>query len=237
MLPIQREIRRQGSPERARLSMRYFKTGPGEYGEGDRFIGLTVPQMREIAKKHMDLDLDDLGKLIASSIHEERLAALVILVKQYSRARDPKIQKKIFDFYLKHRRWINNWDLVDSSAPTIVGGYCRSTGETKTIFALAKSKRHWDRRVAMLATAAFIREGELALTWKLATQFLNDDEDLMHKATGWMLREAGKKNPAELRQFIAKYGKRMPRTMLRYSIEKFSPPERARILKQTKAYQ
>lgn len=234
MLQAQKHLRKLGSPRKAQNSLRFFKTGPGQYGEGDQFIGVTVPELRGVAKLHAALGMKDIAVLLRSPIHEDRLLALLVLVNQYSKTKELRDRKRIFDFFLKNRSGINNWDLVDSSAASIVGAYSIEVGDPTTIRKLAKSKRHWDRRIAMVATFAFIRQRELALVWELATLFLDDREDLMHKATGWMLREAGKRDATALREFISKNGPRMPRTMLRYAIEKFSVTERAKILTATK---
>jgi 3-methyladenine DNA glycosylase AlkD len=230
MLQAQRDLRKLSSPRKAQNSLRFFKTGPGQYGEGDQFIGVTVPELRGVAKLHFALGMKDIATLLRSPIHEDRLLALVVLVNQYSKTTELRERRRLFEFYLKNRSGIDNWDLVDSSAASIVGAYSLETGDPTMIRKLAKSKRHWDRRIAMVATFAYIRNRELSLVWELATLFLGDREDLMHKATGWMMREAGKRDAAALRKFISSKGSRMPRTMLRYAIEKFSARERALIL-------
>jgi 3-methyladenine DNA glycosylase AlkD len=235
MLPAQKHLRKFASKSRAKAMLPFYKTGVGQYGEGDKFLGISVPTVRAVAKNYRDLSLEQLRVILESPLHEERLMALVIVNFQYAKARgNQKLKQKIFNFYLKNRRAINNWDLVDVSAPLIPGDFFLITGNTKRLWTLAKSKRHWDRRIAMLSTFAFIRKGELDLVWKMAKLFLNDKEDLMHKATGWMLREAGKRDVKALRTFISLHGTRMPRTMLRYSIEKLSPQERSKILQSTK---
>lgn len=211
--------------------MRFFKTGPGQYGEGDRFIGVTVPEQRAVAKKFKDLDLIDLQKLLRSDIHEFRLTALIILVDQYKKA-DTSLQKKINAFYLKNTKYINNWDLVDSSAPGIVGAYVYEYPDAlPVLYTFAHSRLLWERRIAMLATFAFIKAGELDIVFEIAELLRNDTEDLMHKAVGWMLREAGKRDENRLRSFLDAHAAYMPRTMLRYAIERFDPAQRAKYLK------
>jgi len=227
---IQKILRKLGSPKKALGSARFFKTGPGQYGEGDIFIGVTSPEAWRVAREFPDCSAADLRRLLASPVHEDRMVALMILCEQYARTESAREHKNILRLYLASRRGVNNWDLVDSSAHRIIGDYCLQNGDAKLMRKLARSKRHWDRRMAMVATLAFIRAEKLDLTFEFARLFLDESEDLMHKATGWMLREAGKRDLARLRRFIAQNGRRMPRTMLRYSIEKLSPAERKKIL-------
>jgi 3-methyladenine DNA glycosylase AlkD len=231
---VQTALRKFASPKKARNSTRFFKTGPGQYGEGDIFIGATTPELNAVAKKFFDSSPATLIQLLASPIHEDRSVALQILVQQYTKAKTDDARAAFVKFYLANKAGINNWDLVDTSAYKILGDYCLRTGDTKPISKLATSLRHWDRRIAMVASLAFIRAEKLEVVYILAKGFLGDHEDLMHKATGWMLREAGKRDLARLRKFISTHGKKMPRTMLRYSIEKMSAAERKKILQQTK---
>ena len=224
-------MRSQENKKRAEGMMAFFKTGEGQYGHGDIFLGCwTTPQMQEFAKIHSNLSLKDLQELIKSPYHEERALALEILEIQYKKNKD----KKHIDFYLKNKHHINNWDLVDMSAYNIIGDFALLKGKKKMLLDLAKSSHHWDRRIAIVASLAFIRAKELDLTYTLAKKFLKDKEDLMHKATGWMLREAGKRDLAKLLSFIKTYGSKMPRTMLRYAIEKLPESQRKEILNSTK---
>lgn len=207
---------------------RFFKTGPGEYAEGDVFIGVVVPQIRKIAANYQDLEFSEISKLTKSDIHEIRLCGLVILTNQYKKSRNLKDKKHIFDFYMKEIKAgnVNNWDLVDVTAPTI-GEYLLHVEDPISLLKkLAKSKSLWERRASMIFTFAFLRAGELGPTYELAQFHLNDNHDLMHKAVGWMLREMGKRDPALLRDFLEQHCLDMPRTALRYSIEKL--PERER---------
>jgi len=221
---VRKALRRLGSPARARASAWYFKTGKGEYGEGDVFIGLTAAELREVARKYRDLPLHEIEILLKNKVHECRSAALVILVRAYGRG-DRAGRDRIFRFYLSHTRWINNWDLVDLSAGDIVGEHLLGGGRER-LMRLARSKWLWERRIAIIATSAFIARGQFADTLRIARVLLHDEHDLIHKAVGWMLREVGKRSlPAE-EKFLAKHAPRMPRTMLRYAIEKFPPRKR-----------
>ncbi len=228
------ELRKFATQSRAEVQQRFFKTGPGEYGHGDIFIGVTVPDTRAVCKKFSNIELSEIEKILKSEIHEDRLLGLLFVVQKYQKARAQSEKLKILNFYLKNKDRINNWDLVDVTVHKIVGEFALEFDQQKIIQKLSKSKRHWDKRMAVISTYAFIRKGKVNLTYSLAEKFLNETEDLMHKATGWMLREAGKKNPNRLRDFLKKHGKKMPRTMLRYSIEKFSEAERKKILTETK---
>jgi 3-methyladenine DNA glycosylase AlkD len=220
---LHKEIKMLADPDRAKSSSWFFKTGEGQYGYGDVFIGLTVPQQRIIAKKYKELPLSDIEQLLTSKIHEERLIALFILVTQFGKAKDEK-KKEIYNFYLSHTKWVNNWDLVDSSADKIVGEYLRD--KPKGILTkLAVSESIWERRIAIIATYQFIKCGDCAETFLIAKLLLKDKHDLIHKAVGWMLREAGKRCSQEKEEdFLKLHYKTMPRTMLRYAIERF-PPE------------
>mgnify|MGYP000300387538 FL=1 len=226
------ELKAMGNPSRAHHSQGYFKTGPGEYGEGDVFLGLTVPAVRKIAGKHQDLDLSEIAKLMDSHLHESRLCGLVILTNQYKKLKSDKEKKSTFNFYMKQLKLgnINNWDLVDVSAPTI-GEYLMTQDDAFTpLKKLSKSNSLWERRVSIIFTFAFIRKGEVALTFDIAELLLDDDHDLIHKAVGWMLREAGKRDVMLLRSFLHVNSHVMPRTMLRYAIEKLPEKERKKWL-------
>jgi 3-methyladenine DNA glycosylase AlkD len=212
-------------PERALGSARFFKTGKGQYGEGDRFLGITVPAQRVVARAHRGLPPAEIEALLASPIHEERLTALLILVDTYARG-ELATKQECFDLYLRNLAWVNNWDLVDSSAHLIVGDWLASR-DRRILRELARSTTLWERRVAMVATLAFIREGESDDAFAIATLLLGDTEDLMHKAVGWMLREVGKHSSEEaLRGFLKEHAAEMPRTALRYAIERFPAEER-----------
>ncbi len=226
---IKKEIHAKASSQRAEVSARFFKTKPGEYGAGDIFIGLTVPDCRLIAKKYIHLTFTEIEKLLTSKIHEERLIALLILVSQYqSSNKDDKT--KIFKFYLSHTKCINNWDLVDISADKIIGDYLYNK-PLSTLKKLAKSKNLWEKRIAIIATFNFIKQGQAEPTYSLVTILIKDQHDLIHKACGWMLREAGKRvSLVDLKIFLNKYLDIMPRTMLRYAIEHFPEIERKRFL-------
>jgi len=226
---IKKVIDGSGTLERAKASKWFFKTGPGEYGEGDEFIGITVPVMRKIAKEFKDLPLSDLKKLLNSKIHEYKFTSLVILVSQYRKGDDKK-KKQIANFYIANKKWVNNWDLVDSSALYILGDYLLSK-DKDILYKLAKSKNLWDRRIAVLSTFRFIEENKFSDSFKIAEILLNDDHDLIHKAVGWMLREIGKRSIKVEIKFLEKHYKKMPRTMLRYSIEKFPEKKRQYFLK------
>ena len=221
-----KKLKASSSRTRAKNLSRFFKTGPGEYGEGDVFLGVTVPQIRAIVKDHREIDLGEVRVLLASKFHEVRMAGALCLVLKTRKA-DLKMRKKIFDLYLKNRNRINNWDLVDLSAPAIVGEYLLAAPREKIVLKkLSQDKNMWSRRMAILATFALIRIGRFDESLWLAKKYLSDQEDLMHKATGWMLREVGKRDKKILERFLKEYASTMPRTMLRYAIEKFSPAER-----------
>lgn len=222
---LKKELRASADPERARNLAWFFKTGKGQYGYGDRFIGLTVPTVRRIAHRYVHLPLTDVATLLASPIHEHRFAALEILVAQYEREKS----KAIFDFYLKHTKFVNNWDLVDTSAPYIVGEHLLKRPR-KVLYRLAKSKNLWERRIAIVSTFSFIKAGEIDDTFAIAKLLLDDDHDLIHKAVGWALREAGKQSKPELLRFLKANYAKLPRTTLRYAIERFPAAERKRLL-------
>ena len=213
----------------AETSRWFFKTGPGEYGEGDQFIGIRVPVLRKVAKRFADLPLPDTGLLLQSPIHEERLLALLILILKYSKGND-EAKRQIYDLYLDEVRCVNNWDLVDTSAPQIVGDFLLERSR-RPLYRLAKSKVLWERRIAIVATYAFIEADEFSETLKIAGMLLADKEDLIHKAVGWMLREVGKRDLQAEEDFLKVCYNSMPRTMLRYAIEKFPETKRKRYLK------
>lgn len=214
-------------PAKAAFFPKFFKTGKGEYGEGDVFMGVAVPQMREVAKQCRELPLKEINVLLKNKIHEVRMVGLFILVSQYQRAKDPKTQKALVRFYLDHLHAVNNWDLVDSTAPHILGHSLVDQKDRKILYRFAKKNHLWTQRIAMVATQELIRHGQHTDTIKLAEHFLSHTHDLMHKAVGWMLREMGKKDQKSLDQFLKRFASRMPRTMLRYAIEKY-PEERRR---------
>jgi 3-methyladenine DNA glycosylase AlkD len=229
---VTKAIQSLASPTQASHLQRFFKTTKGEYGYGDIFLGVTVPQIRKIANQYKDLTLPQIDKLMASKFHEIRFCGLLILMLQFKSSSESIVHKKIFDFYLKQVKAerVNNWDLVDVSAP-IIGQYLIGLGSSnQLLLKMARSKSLWQRRVAIVFTFAFIREGIPQPTVVVAQELLYDDQDLIHKATGWMLREMGKRNPIELRRYLEKNVSMMPRTMLRYAIEKFSETERKKWL-------
>jgi len=225
---LRREIKRLADPKKAKDLQWFFKTGPGEYGEGDVFVGIKVPELRRLSKKH-DLSVSETRRLLKSKIHEERLLALLILVRIYSRS-TAVAKKRIYDVYLQSTRYINNWDLVDGSAHFIVGDYLM-TRSRRPLYRLAKSPALWERRIAILSTYHFIKHSDYDDTLKIARVLLDDEEDLIHKAVGWMLREVGNRDRPTEERFLKEHYKRMPRTMLRYAIEKFPEIRRQRYLK------
>ena len=229
-------LKSESSARHASEQQRFYKTAPGEYGEGDVFLGISVPKTRKIAGEYRNLTFDEIEKLAKSDFHEVRLCALVILCNQYKKSKESKEKKAIFDFYmvqvLKGR--VNNWDLVDVSAPTIGQYLVESNNSMPILRKLSKSKDFWERRIAMIFTFAFLRAGELEPTYEIAERLLKDEHDLIHKAVGWMLREMGKRDPSLLRAFLTDHSKAMPRTMLRYSIEKLPERERKMWLVQSK---
>jgi 3-methyladenine DNA glycosylase AlkD len=218
-----------GTEERAKVSQRFFKTGPGGYGEGDIFIGVTVPALRQLAREYQEITLTEVIRLLRSMIHEERLLALLILCRAYGRG-DRHTRKRIYELYLANIRYVNNWDLVDASAEHIVGAFLMDKGK-RPLSVLARSKDLWERRVAVMATFHFIKRNTFAETFKIARILLSDTEDLIHKAVGWMLREVGKRNLGAAELFLKKYYTTMPRTMLRYAIERFPEAKRRRYLR------
>ena len=227
---LRRDLRKLANPVKARILRRFFKTGPGEYAEGDQFLGVVVPKQRLLVRQYRGAPLAEVKKLLHSKIHEERAIALLILVWQYPRT-DRRGQKAIFDLYLRSTRYINNWDLVDCSAEHIIGPYLahRSRALLKK---LARSKSLWERRIAILSTFHTIRRNHFSDTLRIARILLHDEHDLIHKAVGWMLREMGNRNRVVEEAFLKKHARTMPRTMLRYAIEKFPEPLRRAYLSQ-----
>ncbi len=229
---LQKELRGKADPRQAEILLRFFKTGPGQYGEGDRFLGIKVPVQRTIAKKHRDLPLGDVAKLLGSPLHEERMVSLMILIEKYERAADVE-RKDIIELYLASTRSINNWDLVDLSAPQLLGRHLYA-GSMKPLRKLARSASLWERRISILSTYYFIKMGDHDMTLELAERLLGDEHDLIHKAVGWMLREVGKRDLKAERRFLDKHAAAMPRTMLRYAIERFPEKIRRSYLEQEK---
>lgn len=226
---IQKELESCSTPEKRDFLPRFFKTGKGQYGEGDKFLGVVVPDTRNIARKYKSISFDDVTLLLENEYHECRLCALLILIEQFKKS-DEIGKKKITDFYLSKTRYINNWDLVDLSCRDILGEYLVDK-DRAILYQLADSSLLWDQRIAVVSTFAFIKRGDLADIFSLSEKLMNHKHDLMHKAIGWMLREAGKKDLDALRGFLDKFHKIMPRTMLRYSIEKLSAEERTNYMK------
>ena len=221
---LKKDLHKLANPEKAKLLQRFFKTGRGEYGEGDVFLGIIVPNQRKIAGKYKFLNLKDIQYLLNSKFHEERMVALFILVEQYKKG-DELLRKKIFDFYLNNTKKINNWDLVDLSAVKIIGHYLYGKDKS-VIYKFIKSKNIWERRIAVMATLYFINQKQYKDALQVCENLLHDNHDLIHKATGWMLREIGKRNMDEEEECLKKYYKIMPRMMLRYAIEKFDIKKR-----------
>jgi len=226
-------LQKLASPGDAAFLQRYFKTAPGEYGAGDRFIGIRVPVLRRLAREFRELPPGGVAALMRSPIHEERLLALILLVNTFERA-DENGRAEIYDFYLAHLDRVNNWDLVDVSAPRIVGPHLENRSR-KILFRLARSKNLWHRRLAVLATFHFIRSSDFADAFRLAELLRDDKHDLMHKAVGWMLREIGKRDAAVLQKYLGRHAARMPRTMLRYAIKKLPARSRKHYLQAGKA--
>jgi len=222
---LRMEARLLADPEKAKISAGFFKTGKGDYGEGDKFIGLTMPDIRRLALKYATLDISGIKKLARSAIHEERMTALVIMTLRY-----PREKEKFYRLYMKSRAHINNWDLVDVTCPKIVGDYLLDKPRG-LLYEMARSENLWERRMAIVATFEFIKNNDFSDTFKIAEILLGDNHDLIHKAVGWMLREAGKRDKRAEEDFLRKHCRSMPRTMLRYAIEKFPENERRRYLK------
>ena len=228
---ITNKLQALSDAEKREIFPKFFKAGKGEYGEGDRFLGVTVPNIRAIAKLHKDISIEEIRELIQSEWHEVRLCALIIMVEK-SKKKDEALRKELFNLYLSQTKRINNWDLVDLSCRFIVGEYLLDKSRD-ILYQLAQSSLLWDNRIAIVSTYAFIRKGQLEDTYALSDLMMQHPHDLMHKAIGWMLREAGKRNPERLYDYVMSHRADMPRTMLRYAIEKFSPKERAILMKRT----
>jgi 3-methyladenine DNA glycosylase AlkD len=229
---LRERLQEKANPEKAKVLQRFFKTGPGQYGEGDVFLGVMVPETRKVAKEFIDLEFSEIEESLRSKIHEERQAALLILVERF-RIGNGKERKKIYDFYLKNAKKVNNWDLVDLSADKIVGGYLLDK-DRGVLYGLAKSDNLWERRISIISCFAFIRKGEFNDCLGISDILLNDGHDLIQKAVGWMLREVGNRDRKSEEKFLQGSGKRykrMPRTMLRYAIEKFPEDLRKRYLR------
>jgi len=226
---IRKRLRELEDPDNAKILQRFFKTGPGEYGEGDLFLGIPVPRLRKISKECDATAMGEVEALLKSSVHEERLLALLILIQKYN-GEDETGKKSIYTLYLKSTRWINNWDLVDLSAPNIVGEFLMRRSR-KPLYKLAHSPVLWNRRVAILATFRFIKERQFDDTLGISEILLRDKEDLIQKAVGWMLREVGKRDPHAEEGFLKEHYRQMPRTMLRYAIERFPAAKRALFMK------
>ena len=221
---VKQQLLTFGNPQKAEHAKYFFKTGKGEYGEGDKFIGATVPQSRIVAKAHKNLSFEELKKLLNDEIHECRFCALIILIEQFKKGDNAKRQE-IIDFYLAHTHRINNWDLVDVSAYSLVGEWLADKNRT-VLYRLAESENLWEQRISVVSTMAFIRKNDFEDTLRLSEKLLSHPHDLMHKACGWMLREAGNRNEEILTGCLDKHHRSMPRTMLRYAIEKLSPLQR-----------
>ena len=226
------EIRTLANKEMAQHSLRFFKTDKGEYGHGDLFLGVRAPKIRSIAKRHIDISITDMETLIRSKYHEERFLGLIILVNKYAKTKDKKNQNQLYKIYVSSFKYINNWDLVDVTCPHVTGKHLIDKDRT-ILYKWAKSEDLWTKRIAMVSTFSFIRKNDLEDTFKIAEILLRDEHDLIHKAVGWMLREAGKRDMKKEETFLKKYYKTMPRTMLRYSIEKFPETKRQKYLKGT----
>ena len=226
---ITSELQALSNAEKREIFPRFFKAGKGEYGEGDRFLGVTVPNIRAIAKQYKNISLNEIRELMQSEWHEVRLCALLIMVEK-SKKKDEALRQQLFDLYLSQTDRINNWDLVDLSCRFIVGEYLLDKSRD-ILYQLAQSSLLWDNRIAIVSTYAFIRKGQLEDTYALSDIMMHHPHDLMHKAIGWMLRETGKRNPERLYDYVMNHRADMPRTMLRYAIEKFSPTERSVLMK------
>ena len=226
---ITNKLQALSDAEKREIFPKFFKAGKGEYGEGDRFLGVTVPNIRAIAKLHKDISIEEIRELIQSEWHEVRLCALIIMVEK-SKKKDEALRKELFNLYLSQTKRINNWNLVDLSCRFIIGEYLLDKSRD-ILYHLAQSPLLWDNRIAIVSTYAFIRKGQLEDTYALSDLMMHHPHDLMHKAIGWMLREAGKRDSERLYDYVMSHRADMPRTMLRYAIEKFSPKERAILMK------
>ena len=231
MKKFKKDLRNHSDKVKAKILKGFFKTGEGQYGEGDVFLGVSVPNIRNVIKGAVDrFSLDNVQELLRSGIHEERLSGVLILVEKYRKA-DEKNKKIIYNFYLANGKNVNNWDLVDLSAPKIVGNYLLKKNNREILYEFAKSENLWEKRISIVATSSFIRDGQLGDTLKISKMLLRDKHDLTHKAVGWMLREAGKRDKKLLEKFLKENYSDLPRTTLRYAIEKFGEDERKKWLK------
>jgi len=226
---IRIRLEKLANKEKAQVLQKFFKTGSGEYGEGNVFLGIKVPELRKLAKEYQGITPKEVKQLLRSSIHEERLLALLILIRAYSKGNEDT-RKRIYELYLKNTQFVNNWDLVDASAEHIVGAYLMDKSK-RPLYLLAKSESLWKRRIAVMSTFHFIKQDEFSETLKISKMLLFDEEDLIHKAVGWMLREVGKRHMPTEEKFLKALYKKMPRTMLRYAIERFPESKRQRYLK------
>jgi len=226
---IQKRLKDLGSKEKAKKHQKFFKTGPGEYGEGDIFVGVTVPELRKLANEYRTIPLKEVKLLLRSPIHEERLLSLFLLIHRYSKG-DELEKKKIYELYLNNTKFINNWDLVDSSAGHIVGAFLFDKSK-QPLYDLVNSENLWERRISIISTFYFIKRNQFSDALKISKILLSDKEDFIHKAVGWMLREVGKRDMSVEENFLKKHYKNMSRTMLRYAIEKFPESKRQRYLK------
>ena len=226
---IKSRLKKLANKKNAEVAQRFFKTDPGEYGEGDKFLGIRVPVLRKLAKEYQTITVEEVEHLLKSSIHEERLLALFIIISIYSKGEEA-VKKGIYELYLNNTEFINNWDLVDASAEYIVGDFLLNKGKNP-IYRLAKSQNLWERRISIMSTFYFIKRGQYSETLKISKILLHNKEDLIHKAVGWMLREVGKRNLPLEEEFLKEYYKEMPRTMLRYAVERFPESMRQRYLK------
>jgi 3-methyladenine DNA glycosylase AlkD len=225
MQSLIKELNKLANPDKAQILQSFFKTKKGQYGEGDIFLGITVPQQRQFAKKYNHLSIPELQKLLNSKIHEQRLIALLILTNKFKRN-----QKEIFEFYLKNAKQVNNWDLVDLTAPNIIGNYLQDKDKS-ILYQLARSPNLWEKRIAIVSTYTFIRNNQFKDTLAISKILLNDKHDLIHKAVGWMLREVGKRDQNKLETFLKQNYNKVSRTTLRYAIERFPEEKRRAYLK------
>ena len=228
-LDAKKGLRVFASAHRAKVNQCFFKTGKGQYGEGDKFLGVSVPDTRTVATRFQNLNFVEIKKLFASPIHEERLLAIIILSLKFKKSQHDIEKKKIYEFCIKHRKFINNWDLVDTAAPAIIGTYLLDKSP-RPLYSYSRSQHMWERRISIVSTLTFIRNHNFTPTLELAAVLLNDPHDLIHKAVGWMLRELGKKDQTMLVNFLLSHYEQMPRTMLRYAIERLPEPQRKSFL-------
>ena len=228
---VKQELRKHANEAKAQFFPRFFKTGKGEYGEGDKFLGVVVPDQRKIARRFKDISQKEIDKLLDDPYHECRLTGLLILVSQFENAKSVAERESIVGYYLSRVDAVNNWDLVDATAHKILGCWLYDQGETELLYELAETDHLWQQRIAVVATYWFIKNGELNETIRLSKKLLNHPHDIIHKAVGWMLREVGKQDETVLLRFLNRHHKQMPRTMLRYAIEKLEPKQRQKFLK------